>query len=59
VEENKNVDFKVNLNDDRFKAVYENPLYSIDPVDHRFDHRKSGKVFEEIVRRNKNKGEND
>jgi hypothetical protein len=30
-------------------------MYTIDPVDPRFDHRKSGKVFEEIVRRNKNK----
>ena len=45
VDDTKKSDFQVDLNDDRFKAVYENANYSIDPVDHRFDHRKSGKIF--------------
>lgn len=33
--------------------MFENPLYAIDPVDPKFDHRKSGRVFEEVVKRNK------
>ena len=38
-------DFLFNAEDTRFKAVFDNPLYSINPVDPKFDHRKVGKVF--------------
>lgn len=55
VDNNTNQEFKVDLQDDRFKAVYNNPSFSIDPVDPRFDHRKTGKVFAEVVKRNKGK----
>lgn len=45
VDDSKKVDFKVDLQDDRFKAVYQNPSFAIDPVDPHFDHRRVGKVF--------------
>ena len=46
VEKEDKKDWKVNLEDTRFKAVFENPLYAIDPVNPKFDHRRTGKVFE-------------
>ena len=55
VENSNQPEFKFDANDERFNAVYNNPLYSIDPVDHRFDHRHSGQIFAEVVKRNKNK----
>ena len=48
-------DFSYNPNDDRFKAVFTNPMYSIDMTNPKFDHRKTGEVFKEVVKRNKNK----
>jgi hypothetical protein len=53
VDEPKSKEFKVNLEDERFKAVYSDPSYAPDPQDPRFDHRRSGRVFSEVVRRNR------
>lgn len=41
--------------DERFKAVLENPAYHIDPSNPKFDHRKVGAVFQEVVQKNKKK----
>lgn len=38
-------EFKYNPNDERFKAVLNNPSYYIDPSNPKFDHRKVGAVF--------------
>ena len=55
VDDQKMEEVKVNLNDDRFSAVYNNPLYAIDPQDPKFDHRRNGQIFGEVVRRNRGK----
>ena len=55
VDEKKQVDFNPDLEDERFKAVGKNPEFAIDPTDPNFDHRRSGKVFAELVKKNKNK----
>lgn len=55
VEKEDKKEFQYNAEDTRFKAVFDNPLFAIDPVNPKFDHRKSGKVFEEVVKRNKRK----
>jgi hypothetical protein len=54
-DDEKEKSFKPNLKDDRFKAVYSNPMFSIDPSNPKFDHRKTGNVFKEVVKRNKEK----
>jgi hypothetical protein len=36
----------VDLKDERFNAVYKNPLFSIDPSNPKFDHRRAGNVFQ-------------
>ena len=55
VDDRPQVQFNPNLEDNRFTAVYNNPQYAIDPVDPNFDHRRTGKVFAEVVRKIKAK----
>ena len=55
VDDKHQVEFNPDLNDNRFSAVYNNPQYAIDPVDPNFDHRRSGKVFAEVVKKIKAK----
>ena len=57
VDDKADTDFNPDLTDSRFKKVFENsPQFAIDPVDPNFDHRRIGKVFAEVVRKNKGKG---
>lgn len=55
VEKDEKEEFKYNPEDTRFKAVYTDPKYTIDPSNPKFDHRKVGSVFKEVVDRNKKK----
>ena len=56
VDDNKGqADFNPDLQDDRFPAVYNDPAFAIDPADPSFNHRRIGKVFAEVVSKNKNK----
>jgi hypothetical protein len=55
MEPEKKEEFNYDPEDERFKAVFSNHLYSIDPTHHKFDHLKTGKVFQELVKRNKKK----
>ncbi|KZT72826.1 hypothetical protein DAEQUDRAFT_762639 [Daedalea quercina L-15889] len=50
-------DFRINVNDDRFKAVLEDHAFAIDPSNPHFKETKSMKaILEERSKRHKNKG---
>ena len=49
------MEFNPNLEDERFPEVYKNPAFAIDPADPNFNHRRTGKIFAEAVKKNKSK----
>ena len=55
VDQDHKNDFSYNPEDTRFTPVFSDPKFSIDPSNPKFDHRKTGAVFKEVVQRNKKK----
>lgn len=52
--EHTHKDFTADVNDPRFSAVYDNPLYTIEPTSHHFKVTKNTKLLGEVVRRKRN-----